>query len=213
MALDRQGGGIACKPAKRLTLRGRNFVVAIGVVSIVAAMVALVSNSAPLYRLFCQATGFDGTTRVAAFAPGAVALAPVDVRFDTNVAPGLSWRFAPPPLVATKLGEEQTVVFEVTNLGAAPTLGTATYNVLPLSAGKYLNKIQCFCFTEQALTPGETRQLPVTFFVDPAMATDPDMRSVHTITLSYTFFSKGQAALEKYLRAHKIVANLPLEAK
>ena len=213
MAPNAHDSAIAREPAKWLTLRGRNLVAAAGVVAIAAGMGALVSYSAPLYRLFCQATGFDGTTRIAAFAPGAVALAPVDVRFDTNVAPGLPWRFSPPPLVATKLRQEQTVVFEVTNLDEAPTLGTATYNVLPLSAGKYFNKIQCFCFTEQALLPGETRRLPVTFFVDPEMAGDADMSSVKVITLSYTFFSKGQASLEKYLRAHKTAASQPLEAK
>lgn len=204
---------IAPQPAKWLTLRVRNLVVAAGVVAIVAAMGALVSYSAPLYRLFCQATGFGGSTRVAAAAPGAVTLPPVAVRFDTNVAPGLPWRFAPPRSIMTKLGEEQRIVFEVTNLGDAPTLGTATFNVTPLSAGKYFDKIQCFCFTEQALMPGETRSLPVTFFVDPGIAGDSDMRDIRAITLSYTFFSKGQASLERYLRTHPISASQSGEAE
>ena len=201
------------EPAKGLTLRGRNLVVAAGVVAIVAAMGALAAYSAPLYRLFCQATGFDGSTKVAAAAPGAVALSSIAVGFDTNVAPGLPWRFTPPKAITTKLGEEQRIVFEVTNLGDAPTLGTATFNVTPLSAGKYFDKIQCFCFTEQALMPGETRPLPVTFFIDPGIAGDSDMRDIHAITLSYTFFSKGQASLERYLRTHAISTSQSGEAE
>ena len=204
---------VAAESATPLKLRDRNRIVAGGVIGVVAAMLALVAVSAPLYRLFCQATGFGGAIRVAAAAPGAVALASEDVRFDTNVAPGLPWRFAPPQLVTTRLGAEQTVVFEVSNLSGAPTLGAATYNVTPLSAGRFFNKIQCFCFTEQVLKPGATRQLPVTFFVEPAMAAEAEMRGVRAITLSYTFFNKGPASLEKYLRAHPISASRSAEVQ
>lgn len=191
-------------PAPRSALRRRNMTI-VAVASItVAAMVGLTYAAVPLYRLFCQVTGFAGTTQVAAAAPGAVAGSTVTVRFDANVAPNLAWRFVAPEPIQVRLGEEHLVKFFATNTGSEPILGTATFNVTPLQIGKYFSKIQCFCFTEQLLRPGESKEFPVTFFVDPAIAEDQDGKEVNTITLSYTFFSKGKEALAAYLRAHKL---------
>lgn len=192
-------------PAKRwgANLRQRNITAVVASVMTVAAMVALSFAAVPLYRLFCQVTGFAGTTQVAAAAPGAVGSEVMTLRFDANVAPGLAWRFAAPSPVEVRLGEERLVTFTATNIGNEPLLGTATFNVTPLQIGKYFNKVQCFCFTEQLLLPGESKEFPVSFFVDPSIAEDDDGKDIAAITLSYTFFNKGRPALEQYLRTHK----------
>jgi cytochrome c oxidase assembly protein subunit 11 len=187
-------------------LRRRNITVAAASVVTVAVMVALSFAAVPLYRLFCQVTGFAGTTQVAASAPGAVGSKVVTVRFDANVAPGLAWQFVAPMPVEVRLGEERLVAFTATNVSNEPLLGTATFNVTPLQIGKYFNKIQCFCFTEQLLLPGESKEFPVSFFVDPSINDDRDGTDVTAITLSYTFFNKGRPALEEYLRANKSAA-------
>ena len=184
-------------------LRRRNITVVAASVVTVAAMVALSFAAVPLYRLFCQVTGFAGTTQVAASAPGAVGSKVVAVRFDANVAPGLAWRFVAPKPVEVRPGEERLVEFTATNISNEPLLGTATFNVTPLQIGRYFNKIQCFCFTEQLLLPGESKEFPVSFFVDPSIAQDEDGKDVTAITLSYTFFNKGRPALEEYLRTHQ----------
>jgi len=175
-------------------------------VVVIAIMCALVYYSVPLYRLFCQATGLGGTTQVARAAPGAVAGPPITVRFDTNVASNLPWRFTAPAPVEVHLGEQHQVEYTAVNLSNEPVLGTAIYNVTPLEIGKYFYKIQCFCFTEQLLMPGERKEFPVLFYVEPAIADDPDGRGVNTITLSYTFYNKGREALEQYLRAHPVAS-------
>ena len=185
------------------SLRRRNITVVAASFVTVVAMVALSYAAVPLYRLFCQVTGFAGTTQIAAMAPGAVGTSVVTVRFDANVAPNLAWRFAAPKPVPVRLGEERLVAFTATNLSDEPLLGAATFNVTPLQIGKYFNKIQCFCFTEQLLTPGESKEFPVSFFVDPAIAEDEEGEGVNTITLSYTFFNKGRPALEGYLQTHQ----------
>ncbi len=184
-------------------LRRRNITVAAASVVTVAMMVALSFAAVPLYRLFCQVTGFAGTTQVAASAPGAVGAKIITVRFDANVAPNLAWQFVAPKPVEVRLGEERLVAFKATNIGNEPLLGTATFNVTPLQIGKYFNKIECFCFTEQLLLPGESKEFPVSFFVDPSISEDDEGKDVTAITLSYTFFNKGRPALEAYLRAHK----------
>jgi cytochrome c oxidase assembly protein subunit 11 len=181
-------------------LRRRNFTIVAASVVTVAAMVALSFAAVPLYRLFCQVTGFAGTTQVATSAPGAVGSTGITVRFDANVAPELAWRFTAPKPVETRLGEERLVAFTATNIGDEPLLGTATFNVTPLQVGKYFNKIQCFCFTEQLLLPGESKEFPVSFFVDPSIVEDEDGKDVTAITLSYTFFNKGRPARDEYLR-------------
>lgn len=157
-------------------------------VAVVAAMVGLVAASVPLYDLFCRVTGYGGTTRVAdhAVQPNGRM---ITVRFDASLAKGLAWRFQPGQRrVDTHLGEQVLAFYTATNLSDQPLVGTATFNVTPAKAGRYFNKVQCFCFSEQRLEPGQSVEMPVTFFVDPALAEDATTAEVTTITLSYTFF-------------------------
>jgi cytochrome c oxidase assembly protein subunit 11 len=155
---------------------------------IVAAMVGLAFASPALYRTFCSLTGFGGTPLRAESAPGAVA-GEVGVRFDANVHPGLPWRFEPEQLkVQVKPGAQTKIFYRATNLSARTITGQAAYNVSPDQVGKYFKKIQCFCFNEQTLKPGQTVDMPVVFFVDPAIEKDPDTRGIDEITLSYTFY-------------------------
>jgi cytochrome c oxidase assembly protein subunit 11 len=156
--------------------------------AIVAAMVGLAFASSPLYRAFCEATGFDGTTQRADKAPGAVP-GQIGVRFDANVHPGLPWRFEPEQqTVHIQPGAQTKIFYRAQNLSARAWTGQAVFNVSPDQVGKYFKKIQCFCFTEQTLKPGQTVDMPVVFFVDPKVAQDPDTKDVHEITLSYTFY-------------------------
>jgi cytochrome c oxidase assembly protein subunit 11 len=163
---------------------------------IVAAMVGLAYASVPLYRLFCQATGFNGTTQRAS---GAVPEKPVagksvSIRFDANVAPSLPWRFRPEQETRlVRIGERNMAVYLARNLSARPITGRAVFNVSPPQAGKYFTKIQCFCFTEQILKPGEEARMPVIFYVDPKFDGDPDTRDISEITLSYTFYPVDEA--------------------
>ena len=169
-------------------LEARNRRVALFAALFVAAMAGLAFASVPLYRLFCEATGFDGTTGRAAAAPGAVA-GSVAVRFDANVDPKLAWRFAPEQeRVAVRPGEKTRIFYTAKNLTARTITGQAVFNVTPAQAGKYFSKIECFCFTEQTLKPGESVRMPVVFFVDPRLRTDPDTKAIDEITLSYTFY-------------------------
>lgn len=149
--------------------------------------------SIPLYRMFCQATGLNGTTQRGTVAPGAVDRQ-IRIDFDTNVAPHMPWKFAPENNSETvAIGARDMAFFTATNTSDHPITGTATYNVTPAQAGKYFTKIQCFCFTQQTLKPGETARMPVIFFVDPKILTDPDANDVETITLSYTFYPVDSA--------------------
>ena len=153
-----------------------------------AFMTGLAWASVPLYRIFCQVTGLNGTTGRAVRAPGAVA-GKINVDFDTNVAPGMKWTFRPESRSETiDIGARDMAFFVATNNSDKPITGTASYNVSPAQAGVYFKKIQCFCFTQQTLQPGETVRMPVIFFVDPAILKDPDGRDIQTITLSYTFY-------------------------
>jgi cytochrome c oxidase assembly protein subunit 11 len=155
---------------------------------IVAAMVGLAFASAPLYRAFCEATGFGGTPLRAEKAPGAVP-GQVSVRFDANTHPGLPWRFEPEQTTVTIAPGAQTKIFyRAENLSARTIVGQAAYNVSPDQVGKYFKKIQCFCFSEQTLKPGQKVDMPVVFFVDPKIKQDPDTRDIDQITLSYTFY-------------------------
>ncbi len=154
----------------------------------VCTMTGVAFASVPLYRLFCQVTGFGGTTMRADAAPGAVD-GKVTVAFDANVSPKLTWQFKPEVASDTiSIGARDMAFYTATNTGTVPITGTATYNVTPEAAGKYFSKIQCFCFTEQTLKPGETIRMPVIYFVDPRIMTDPDTKDVQKITLSYTFY-------------------------
>ncbi|MCY4503697.1 MAG: cytochrome c oxidase assembly protein [Alphaproteobacteria bacterium] len=170
--------------------RRRNRRIAAALVAVPVAMGALAWASAPLYRLFCQVTGFGGTPGIAAEAPQAAADAPsIEIRFNADIAPDLDWRFGPVERAVTvRLGEPALAFYRAENLGEEPVTGAATFNVTPLKAGAYFSKIDCFCFTEQRLGPGESADMPVSFFVDPEIADDPNVRDVGTITLSYTFF-------------------------
>ena len=162
--------------------------------AVVSAMLGLAFASAPFYNLFCRVTGYDGTPAVGQSNPGQVLDRTITVRFDVNVAPGLDWRFTPEvPAVDAKLGETRTVFFRVRNAGPGASTGIATFNVQPGLAGAHFVKLQCFCFSDQVLQPGETMDFPVVFYVDPALAADANVRDVHEITLSYTYFASRNA--------------------
>ncbi|MFV0645767.1 MAG: cytochrome c oxidase assembly protein [Sphingomonadaceae bacterium] len=159
-------------------------------------MLGLGFASAPLYRLFCQVTGFAGTTQVATEADASLAERmaqsaggkTVSIRFDANVAPDMPWTFKPDQVTDTvAIGQRDMAFFSARNDSGVPVAGAATFNVEPEQAGRYFNKIQCFCFTEQTLQPGQSVEMPVLFYVDPAALDDPNMKDVEQITLSYTF--------------------------
>ena len=166
----------------------RNARTALMLTCVFASMVGLSFAAVPLYRLFCQVTGFGGTTQVAEIAPQAVEQT-IKVRFNADHAPELPWTFKPKQVeVEVKVGARAMAYYTAENLSETAVSGTATFNVTPLKAGKYFSKIACFCFTEQTLAPGERVDMPVDYFVDPAILDDPNMADVTTITLSYTFF-------------------------
>ncbi|WJR79033.1 cytochrome c oxidase assembly protein [Bradyrhizobium sp. NP1] len=173
--------------ARRLT---RDALVASICGAVVALMVGASYAAVPFYNWFCRATGFNGTTQVASSAPSAAPLSRrIAVRFDSNVAPGLPWKFEPEQTeIEVNIGQVVTVYYTVTNQSARTTTGQAAYNVAPLTVGAYFQKINCFCFTEQTFAPGEKREMPVVFYVDPAITGDADNDGLNTITLSYTFY-------------------------
>ncbi len=165
---------------------------------IVISMVGLAYASVPLYRLFCQVTGYGGTTQRVATAPAETKNRTITVGFDAAVNDALPWDFVPEMKEMTvKLGEVAVVNYKAHNNSNKPLVGTATHNVQPDKAGIYFNKIQCFCFNQQLLAPGETRELPVQFFIDPALADDPKNDDVRHITLSYTFFMDKDQSLAR----------------
>jgi cytochrome c oxidase assembly protein subunit 11 len=153
-------------------------------------MLALAFASVPLYRVFCQVTGYGGTTQRADTAPGAdVAEGKIGVRFDANINSALPWKFEPEQeRVRVVPGARTKIFYRATNMVARPTTGQAVFNVTPISAGKYFSKIECFCFTEQTLKGGQSVDMPVIFFVDPKVRQDPDTKDIDEITLSYTFY-------------------------
>ncbi|MSP43818.1 MAG: cytochrome c oxidase assembly protein [Alphaproteobacteria bacterium] len=155
----------------------------------VAGMIGLTYASAPLYRMFCQVTGFEGTPKRVAEAPKEVLTRRVTVRFDTSVSPSLAWEFAPAQGPQTlKVGEVGLAFFHAKNLTGKPLSGTASFNVTPEKVGAYFSKIECFCFTEQRLAAGQEVDMPVQYFIDPEIEQDENMHDVKTITLSYTFY-------------------------
>ncbi len=152
-------------------------------------MTGLAFASVPLYRLFCQVTGYGGTTQVAEAAPGRVSERRITVRFNADVNPKLPWNFQPLERAVTlRVGEPGLAFYRAVNLTDQPVSGTATFNVTPLKAGQYFNKTQCFCFDEQRLEAGEAVEMGVSFFIDPAILEDRNLDDVTTVTLSYTFF-------------------------
>ncbi len=157
--------------------------------ALVASMVGLAYASVPLYALFCQVTGYGGTTQRAEAAPSQITDTKITVRFDANIAPSLNWTFNPvQQSEIVKIGEQTLAHYEALNLSKETLTGTAVFNVTPPEAGAYFSKIQCFCFTEQTLKPGERVDMPVVYFVDPEILRDPDTKSIREITLSYTFY-------------------------
>ncbi len=170
-------------------MRRRKGATALLLASVVAGMVGLSFASVPLYRLFCQATGFGGTTQRADGAPANATEAIVTIRFNAETAPDLGWEFHPlQDAVAVHPGEQRQIFYRAVNKTTQPVTASATFNVTPAKSGIYFDKLQCFCFTEQRLEPGESADMGVVFFVDPDILTDPNTAELRTITLSYTMF-------------------------
>jgi cytochrome c oxidase assembly protein subunit 11 len=168
----------------------RDVVIAAACGAFVAAMVGAAFAAVPFYSWFCRTTGFGGTPQVGSVAPAGMLDRKITIRFDANVSPGLPWRFAPEVnSIDLRIGEVATVYYDVVNTSARTTEGQAAYNVSPPTVGAYFTKINCFCFTQQRLGPGEKRQMAVVFYVDPALVKDSDQDDLNTITLSYTFYS------------------------
>lgn len=168
---------------------GRNATLGLMLGGLVFGMVGLAFASVPLYRLFCQVTGLGGTTQVSEAAPAQAGERVIKVRFNADVHRDLPWRFWPEQREVTlRVGEPGLVFYGAENLSGRAITGTATFNVTPLKAGQYFSKVQCFCFEEQELGPGETARLGISFYVDPAIAQDRNLDEVTAITLSYTFF-------------------------
>ena len=160
---------------------------------VIGVMVTLVVFSVPLYQLFCQVTGYGGTTQKSEASDGTILARDMNVRFNSDVNNKMPWKFKPVQReVKVKIGEEALVFYTAKNNSNESITGTATFNVTPFKAAQYFNKIECFCFTEQTLAPGEEVDMPVTFFIDPAIADDKRLQEVKEITLSYTFFRAEQ---------------------
>ncbi|MBC8012687.1 MAG: cytochrome c oxidase assembly protein [Methyloceanibacter sp.] len=173
--------------------QGRHRAVALLLVGLVAAMTGLSFAAVPLYRLFCQATGYGGVPQRAEHAPGETLDRTIRVRFDANVDRGLPWAFAPVErVIEVKIGETALAFFKASNTSDAPVTGTAVFNVVPELAARYFAKIECFCFKEQTLAAGASIEMPVTFFVDPRIVEDEDTKNIGEITLSYTFYRTGK---------------------
>ena len=178
--------------------RKRMMLVVLG--GVACGMVGLSFAAVPLYDLFCSVTGFGGTTQTADAAPAEVGNRVMAVQFNSDVSNDVPWRFKPSQReVELRVGEVGLAFYTAINESNNTILGSATFNVTPLKAGIYFTKVDCFCFEEQVLRPGESAELPVTFFIDPDIVNDRDMDDVTTITLSYTFFNQGEEALKSYL--------------
>ncbi len=183
-------------------MKRRNGVVVGALAGVVVGMVALSFAAVPLYRIFCQATGFGGTTQRAAQGAPVTLDRRIDIRFNTDVNRELPWTFKPNQRGLTlRIGETGLASFHAHNESGTPIVGTAVYNVTPEKAGKYFVKIQCFCFTQQTLRPQESADLPVAFYVDPDIVKDRDLDDVSVITLSYTFYKARSQAFDKAVAA------------
>ena len=189
--------------------RGRYSITGLALATLVVGMVGLSYAAVPLYDLFCRATGYGGTTMVATEVPNQIGEREMTVRFNASVNRDLPWRFRPVQVsVTVRVGEPTLAFYRVENTSERTIVGTATYNVTPLKAGEYFSKIDCFCFTEQVLQPGEIAELPVSFFVDPSIADDPEMGRISTLTLSYTFFEAGTSAHEQLSSANQLAGSV-----
>jgi cytochrome c oxidase assembly protein subunit 11 len=168
---------------------GKNARVSLLLFGLVAGMIGLSFAAVPLYRLFCQVTGFSGTPQIVEKGSDKIVGRVVKIRFNSDTDRSIPWDFRPAQLeVSAQLGEQKLVFYRAHNPTARPITGTAVFNVTPLKVGEYFNKVECFCFTEQRLEPGQTVDMPVAFYVDPRLNDDPSMADVTTITLSYTFY-------------------------
>ena len=171
----------------------------------VCGMVGMAYASVPLYRLFCQVTGYNGTTQRVEQYSDVILDKTMKVTFDSNTSNGLNWDFRPVDRqVEPRIGETIQVNFKATNRSPVATTGTAVFNVTPMEAGAYFNKVQCFCFTETTLQPGETLEMPVVFFIDPDIVKARETKNIHTLTLSYTFYPS---------KTEKPVASLPVKTE
>ncbi|NTF31077.1 cytochrome c oxidase assembly protein [Rhizobium skierniewicense] len=169
----------------------------------VCGMVGMAYASVPLYRLFCQVTGYNGTTQRVEQYSDVILDRTMKVTFDSNTSNGLNWDFRPvDKIVEPRIGETVQVMFRATNRSPVATTGSAVFNVTPMEAGAYFNKVQCFCFTETTLQPGETLDMPVVFFIDPEIVKARESKGIHTLTLSYTFYPA---------KTEKPVASLPVK--
>ena len=183
--------------------RQKNTHTVLTVFFVVIFMVALSFAAVPAYRLFCQVTGFGGTPQISESLPNVTIDRNITVKFNADTNAKLPWQFKPEQReIQVKLGQRGITAYHAQNVAQIPVTGTAIYNVTPLKAGKYFHKIQCFCFEEQTLNPGEDIDMPVLFYVDPALNDDPNMQDITTITLSYTFFPADSKALEDALEAY-----------
>ena len=170
-------------------IRRRHRAIAAWCALLVFAMVGAAYAAVPLYRMFCAATGFDGTPKRATGPSQKTLQKTVSVRFDGNVSPSLPWRFEPmQTTMSVKLGENAVATYKATNLSDKRIVATAAYNIFPEIAASYFNKIECFCFTEQVLEPGQTAELALSFFIDPEIVKDNDARRIAVVTVSYTFY-------------------------
>ncbi len=183
------------RAAKQQQQQKANTSLALGIVAIVVGMVCLAYASVPLYDLFCRVTGFGGTTQVAKEAPKQIYDREITIRFNADISPDLPWEFYPEQKqLKLRVGERKLAFFHAKNTTNEATKGTAIYNVTPNKAGIYFQKIQCFCFENQTLKPNESMEMPVSFFIDPAIMTDKKMDDITTITLSYTFFKVKESS-------------------
>jgi cytochrome c oxidase assembly protein subunit 11 len=174
---------------------GRHRMVALALAGLVAAMTGLSFAAVPLYRMFCQVTGYGGVPQRAEAAPERGLDRAIRVRFDANVDRILPWSFAPVErVIEVKIGETALAFFKAANTSNAPVTGTAVFNVVPERAARYFNKIECFCFKEQTLAAGASVEMPVSFFIDPKLVDDEDTKNISEITLSYTFYRAGEDA-------------------
>lgn len=169
--------------------------VVIACLAALGVMGSVTAASPTLYRIFCQVTGYGGTTQRVTAASDRVLDKVVTVRFDANISPQLAWKFEPvQPTIDVKVGENMLAFFRATNTSKETLTGTAAFNVAPEQAGIYFNKIECFCFTEQTLAPGQSVEMPVSFFIDPKMAEDRDTAGLSNLTLSYVFYPVHRTA-------------------
>lgn len=183
----------------------KNLTVFFACLAFVGCAVGMSFAAVPFYRMYCQLTGYNGTTQRVEQASSVILDRKINVTFDANVSPGLNWDFkSPPASVSPRIGETTQVNFSVTNRSPYPTKGQAVFNVTPMEAAVYFNKIECFCFTETTLQPGQTLEMPVVFYVDPDIAKEPETKGIGTVTLSYTFYPHA---------SEKPVAALPTSAE